>query len=210
MGLSKKSKKRKKKQEVARSRRRRQASRRKQTSRHKQRPKASSPGSVAKVGDLYHVYTQSGLNSLLVSGRPTLVDFWAPWCQPCLRMAPTFERMAASYGDRINFAKIDTQSSPQLGKSHGVRSIPTLIAFLGRKEAKREVGLMTEQKMRRLVEGLLPEEEAEEEVEEQEEEVRAGQEEEHEEQEQKPDRPPKKQSSGFAKYIKRIFGGKKD
>ena len=201
--MSKKSEKRKKKQEASRNRRRRQASRRKQTSKHKQRPKTSSPGSVTKIGDLYHVRSQSGLNSLLVSGKPTLVDFWAPWCQPCLRMAPTFERMAASYGDRINFAKIDTQSSPQLGNRYGVRSIPTLIAFSGRKEAKREVGLMTEQKMRRLVESFLPEEEEEEEI-------HAGKEEEHEEQEQKLARPPKKQSSGFVKYIKRLFGGEKD
>jgi len=204
--LSKKSKKKGKRQEASRNRRRKQASRRKQTSKHKRRPNTSSPGTVTKAGDLYQVHSQSELNSLLVSGKPTLVDFWAPWCQPCLRMAPTFEKMAASYGDRINFAKIDTQSSPQLGQRYGVRSIPTLIAFSERKETKREVGLMPEQKMRRLVESMLPEEEEETE----EEEIRAGQEEEPEEQEQKPASPPKKQPPGFVKYIKRLFGGKKD
>ncbi|MBW2699879.1 MAG: hypothetical protein JRF33_03580 [Deltaproteobacteria bacterium] len=123
----------------------------------------SAQGFAKKTGDIYHIRSQVGLSSLFASGRPTLVDFWAPWCQPCLRMGPIFERIAARYGDQINFAKVDTEALPKVGGRYGVKSIPTIIAFSGRKEASRSVGLLNEQRMKHLAESLLPDEEEEDE-----------------------------------------------
>ncbi len=151
----KKNKKGKQRQGANRSKKRKQGTRK------PHRSGASSLGLAKKTGDLYFIRSQAGLNMLLASGRPTLVDFWAPWCQPCLRMGPIFERIASKYGDRINFAKVDTQSLPKVGKRYGVQSIPTIIAFNGRQEARREVGLMNDSRMRRFAQSLLPDDDDE-------------------------------------------------
>ncbi len=215
----KKNKKGKQRQAANRAKKRKQATRKP----HRAGP-SSSGGLLKKSGDLYHVRSQAGLNVLLGSGKPTLVDFWAPWCQPCLRMGPIFERIASKYGEQINFAKVDTQSLPKVGKRYGVQSIPTIIAFDGRQEARREVGLMNEPAMKRFAESFLPEEEEEYEEEEQNEEQEqdavdeSGQESgkytPH--QEQPGDKggddqiaSERKSSGGFGKRLKKLFGGGK-
>ena len=57
-----------------------------------------------------------------------LVDFWAAWCGPCLRFAPTFEKASEAHPD-IVFGKVDTEAEQELAGAAGIRSIPTLMAF---------------------------------------------------------------------------------
>jgi len=73
---------------------------------------------------------------------PVLVDFWAPWCQPCLMMAPQFERAARSLEPHLRLAKLNTESAPAVASRHGIRSIPTLILFHGGRERARQPGAM--------------------------------------------------------------------
>ncbi len=61
------------------------------------------------------------------SSKPVLVDFWAEWCPPCRMLAPTFEKLAANYGDRIIFAKVNVEELPEVAGQYGIRSIPTLM-----------------------------------------------------------------------------------
>ena len=61
------------------------------------------------------------------STRLVLVDFWAEWCAPCRMLAPSFEKLAAAYGDEISFAKVNVDELPEVAGQYGIRSIPTLL-----------------------------------------------------------------------------------
>ncbi|WP_319633100.1 thioredoxin [Georgenia satyanarayanai] len=60
---------------------------------------------------------------------PVLVDFWAPWCQPCLKLAPVLSELAAEYGDRLRVVALDVDENPDTTQAYGVVSIPTMILF---------------------------------------------------------------------------------
>ena len=78
-----------------------------------------------------------GRNSL-----PVVVDFWAPWCGPCLGMAPHFAKVADQLGQRMRFAKLNTQDEPGPAAQFGIRSIPTLIVFKDGQPGARQSGAM--------------------------------------------------------------------
>jgi len=58
-----------------------------------------------------------------------LVDFWASWCVPCLKIAPVLEELAQKYNGKMKFGKVNVETAPQIAQKYGVRSIPTLLIF---------------------------------------------------------------------------------
>ncbi|MGF1748296.1 thioredoxin TrxC [Vibrio cionasavignyae] len=73
--------------------------------------------------------TADNFDTLLNSNQPIIVDFWAPWCNPCVGFAPVFEQTASEHNGSVRFVKIDTEAQQQLAARYQIRSIPTIMVF---------------------------------------------------------------------------------
>ena len=89
--------------------------------------------------------------TVLRSPQPVLVDFWAPWCAPCRAIAPSLEQLAAEYGGRVTFAKLNTDANPRTMAQYGVMGLPTLLLFKDGQEVGRLVGLQPKAAIKRAV-----------------------------------------------------------
>lgn len=67
---------------------------------------------------------------VLKAVKPVLVDYWADWCSPCRQLSPIVDELSQTYGDRMIFAKLDTNANPDVPMRQGVMALPTLQFFV--------------------------------------------------------------------------------
>ena len=76
---------------------------------------------------LLHPTADTFAEEVLQSDQPVLVDFWAPWCPPCMMLKPEVERLAAELIGRAKVAFINVDEQPELAGMFEVSSIPALM-----------------------------------------------------------------------------------
>lgn len=72
---------------------------------------------------------ESKFNSLINSGKPVLVDFYAEWCGPCKMMTPIIKEVASELGDKATIIKVDVDKNAAASQTYGIQGVPTLILF---------------------------------------------------------------------------------
>lgn len=85
--------------------------------------------------------------TVLRAELPTVVDFWAVWCQPCKQIAPILEEIADEHEGRLQVTKLDVDHNAAVALKYEIMSIPTLILFKDGKAVERIVGFMPKDKL---------------------------------------------------------------
>jgi len=89
------------------------------------------------------ITSQNFEKEVLQSSIPVLVDFWAPWCQPCLMMAPALDELSGELEGKIKIGKINTEvpEHQNLAIQYQIQSIPNMKLFKDGKMIKEFIGL---------------------------------------------------------------------
>ena len=90
--------------------------------------------------DKVKTFTDSNFDDETKNGV-VLVDFWAEWCGPCRRLAPTVDALASDFDGRATVAKLNVDENPSVPGRYAIRGIPTLLLFKDGQLADTIVGL---------------------------------------------------------------------
>ena len=89
---------------------------------------------------------------------PIVIDFWAPWCDPCRQLTPLLEKLVGEDGGRWLLVKVNIDDCQELAQAFGVESIPLLVAFFGGQPVDSAPGVLTEEQLREWLARFVPSE----------------------------------------------------
>ena len=87
-------------------------------------------------------FTDQTAREAIESGKVTVIDFWATWCGPCIKLGPIVEELAEKYPD-VNIGKLNIDENDEIASENRVRNIPTVLFFKDGELKERSVGLVS-------------------------------------------------------------------
>jgi len=104
------------------------------------------------AADNVQTFTDTNFDdSVLKSGAPVLVDFWAEWCGPCKRLGPTVDALATDYAGKITVGKMNIDDNPKVPERYQIRGIPTILIFKGGQVVESMVGLAQKEDLKKAI-----------------------------------------------------------
>ena len=94
-------------------------------------------------------------DEVLKAELPIMVDFWAPWCGPCKAIGPTVEALEQTYGEKMNFVKVNVDENPVIPSKYGIQAIPTLIFFKGGEVVDKITGMVAKEKLEESIKKVI-------------------------------------------------------
>ena len=92
---------------------------------------------------------------VLQDKNPAVVDLWAPWCKPCLMLAPILDELSEEYTNKIDFFKLDIEQNPKTASRYGIMSIPTVLIFKQGKPVSNIVGFRSKAELKEGLDALI-------------------------------------------------------
>ena len=84
-----------------------------------------------------------------------IVDFWAPWCEPCKMIRAEIQRAAEAFKDQVEVVRVDVDACHSLAEKYDIMAIPTLLFFKDGKPVKRIIGYASEEEIRKFLATLV-------------------------------------------------------
>src|SRR5689334_181832 len=118
-------------------------------------------GAAAAVpeGLIKETTTQGFMKDVIEESKrqPVLVDFWAPWCQPCKQLTPILEKVVRAAKGKVKLAKMNIDEHPAIPGQMGIQSIPAVIAFSNGQPVDGFMGALPEAQVVGFIEKLTKE-----------------------------------------------------
>ncbi|MBQ2644393.1 thioredoxin [bacterium] len=105
--------------------------------------------------DIIEINDNNFQSQVIDNSKLVVVDFFAPWCGPCKKMADVISQIADEYNDKVHVCKLNTDESLKTAQDFAISSIPTILIFKDGEPKERLVGLMPKSSLIKNIEKYL-------------------------------------------------------